>query len=65
METLQITLFGQVKVVHPNEAAPLKLRGGMQALLAYLLLHQHAVPWDVLMDVFWVDHAPDRGRGAA
>ena len=64
METLQITLFGQVKVVHPNESAPLKLTRGMQALLAYLLLHQHLVPRDVLMDVFWVDHAPDRARSS-
>jgi DNA-binding SARP family transcriptional activator len=62
METLQITLFGHVSVVHPNAPAPLKLSRGMQALLAYLLLHQHLIPRDVLMDVFWVDASPDRAR---
>lgn len=62
METLQITLFGHVSVVPPNVSAPLKLPRSTQALLAYLLLQQRLVPRDVLMDVFWVDHAPDRAR---
>ena len=62
METLQITLFGHVSVVHPQASRPLKLSRGVQAFFAYLLLQQTPVPRDVLMDVFWVDHAPDRAR---
>lgn len=62
METLQITLFGHVNVVHPITPAPLKLSRGVQALLAYLLLHSHPVARDVLMDVFWMDASPDRAR---
>ena len=53
METLQIALFGHVSVVHPHANGPLKLSRSTQALFAYLLLHQHLVPRDVLMDVFW------------
>lgn len=64
METLQITLFGHVSVVPPNVSAPLKLPRSTQALLAYLLLQQRLVPRDVLMDVFWVDHSPDRARSS-
>lgn len=64
METLQITLFGHVSVVHPHAHGPLKLSRSTQALFAYLLLHQHLVPRDVLMDVFWVDHSPDRARSS-
>jgi DNA-binding SARP family transcriptional activator len=62
METLQITLFGHVNVVHPHAPVPLKLSRGVQALLAYLLLHNHLVARDVLMDVFWMDASPDRAR---
>ena len=62
METLQITLFGHVSVVHPHANGPLKLSRGIQALLAYLLLHNHLVTRDVLMDVFWMDASPDRAR---
>lgn len=62
METLQISLFGHVNVVHPHGPAPLKLSRGIQALLAYLLLHNHLVARDVLMDVFWMDASPDRAR---
>lgn len=62
METLRITLFGHVSVVHPHTNGPLKLSRGIQALLAYLLLHNHLVPRDVLMDVFWIDASPDRAR---
>ncbi len=64
METLQITLFGHVSVVHPHANEPLKLPRSAQALLAYLLLHQHLAPRDVLMDVFWVNHPPDRARSS-
>jgi DNA-binding SARP family transcriptional activator len=64
METLRITLFGQVSVVHPSVSAPLRLSRSTQALLAYLLLQRHLVPRDVLMDVFWVDCSPDRARSS-
>lgn len=65
MDTLlQITLFGHISVVHPSVSAPLKLTRSAQALLAYLLLQHHLVPRDVLMEVFWVDHSPDRARSS-
>ena len=64
METLQITLFGHVSVLHPNVSAPLRLSRSTQALFAYLLLQGHLVPRDVLMDVFWVDYSPDRARSS-
>ena len=64
METLQITLFGHVNVVHPHVNGPLKLSRSTQAFFAYLLLQQTPVPRDVLMDVFWVDHSPDRARSS-
>jgi DNA-binding SARP family transcriptional activator len=62
MQALQIALFGHVTVVHAQGQAPLRLSRSTQALLAYLLLQQHLVPRDVLMDVFWMDHSPDRAR---
>ena len=64
METLQITLFGHVSVVHPHANWPLKLSRSTQAFFAYLLLQQNLVSRDVLMDVFWVDHSPDRARSS-
>ncbi len=64
METLQISLFGHVSVIHPHASGPLRLSRSTQALLAYLLLHQHLVPRDVLMDVFWMDTSPDRARSS-
>lgn len=64
MEALQITLFGHISVVHPHAQAPLKLSRSAQALLAYLLLQPHLIPREVLMDVFWVDHSPDRARSS-
>ena len=64
MEPLHITLFGHVSVVHPHASGPLRLSRSTQALFAYLLLHQHLVPRDVLMDVFWVDTSPDRARSS-
>lgn len=64
MEPLHITLFGHVSVVHPSVPTPLKFSRSTQALFAYLLLQQHLVPRDVLMDVFWMDHSPDRARSS-
>ena len=63
-QNLQITLFGDVRVVHADGSAPLRLSRSTQALLAYLLLQPHLVPRDVLMDVFWVDYPPDRARSS-
>ena len=64
METLQISLFGHVSVVHPQANGPLKLSRSTQAFFAYLLLQQTSVPRDILMDVFWQDHSPDRARSS-
>lgn len=64
MDTLQITLFGQISVVHPNHTAPLKISRNLQYFLAYLLLQHHLVPREVLMEVFWVDDPPERARSS-
>ncbi len=64
MDTLQLTLFGHVSVVHPQANGPLKLSRSMQALLAYLLLQRTSVSRDILMDVFWQDHLPGRARSS-
>jgi len=62
MDALTITLFGSLQVVHPSGSAPLRLARGSQALLAYLLLRQHLVPRDVLMDLFWMETPPEQAR---
>ncbi len=64
METLQITLFGSVTVIHPLTAAPLKLSHSLQSFFAYLLLQKHLVPREVLMDVFWINSTPDRAHSS-
>lgn len=64
MDTLQITLFGHVTVIHPNGLTPLKLPRSIQSFLAYLLLQPHLVSRDMLMEVFWVDTPPDRARSS-
>ena len=64
METLQIALFGSVTVVHSSVLAPVRLRRGTQALLAYLLLQARLVPREVLMEVVWGDDSPDRARSS-
>lgn len=64
MNALQITLFGQVTVVHPQSSAPLKLSHGSQAILAFLLLRPHFVQRDILLDVFWMNIPPDRARSS-
>lgn len=64
METLHITLFGHIKIVHPSYKAAVQITRSSQSLLAYLLLQRSLVSRDVLMDVFWVDDAPDRARSS-
>jgi DNA-binding SARP family transcriptional activator len=64
MKALQITLFGQVNVIHPTDSTPLKLSRSSQALLSYLLLQQRLVSRDVLMETFWIDHTPVRARSS-
>jgi DNA-binding SARP family transcriptional activator len=64
MDMLHICLFGRVHIVHPNYSEPLKLSRSSQSLFAYLLLQQRLVPREVLMDVFWDEHSPDRARSS-
>ncbi len=64
MDALQITLFGQVTVVHPQRSAPLKLSHSSQAILAFLLLRPHFVQREILLDVFWMNIPPDRARSS-
>ncbi|HRJ41018.1 MAG: winged helix-turn-helix domain-containing protein [Caldilineaceae bacterium] len=62
MDTLTISLFGGLQVLPPGAGKPLRLAPSAQALLAFLLVQQHPVPRDVLMDVFWMETPPERAR---
>ncbi len=63
MGTLQIFLFGGVRIVHTPEAADTRLTRSLQALLGYLLLQcdrSHAR--DVLAGTFWGNQSQLQAR---
>lgn len=63
MTVLKVCLFGQVQIVHAHQSLPIQLTRASQALLAYLLLQrQRSHPRELLIDLFWNNHDPDRGR---
>jgi DNA-binding SARP family transcriptional activator len=63
MKALQIILFGEVQVAGHGLAPAVKLTPSIQALLAYLLLHRrHGHPREVLTELFWPEHGPERAR---
>jgi DNA-binding SARP family transcriptional activator len=63
MHALQISLFGNVKVVHPNRPSLVKMTHNNQALLAYLLLQRHhPQPRELLASVFWGDQSQKQAR---
>jgi len=65
MDSLQITLFGCVRVTHNNWLTEVKLTREIQVLLAYLLLQRHrAQPREVLAGIFWGELSQERARGS-
>jgi DNA-binding SARP family transcriptional activator len=64
MDSLQIKLFGRVKVSHDNWNTEVNLTRIIQGLLAYLLLQRtqnHSR--DVLAALFWGEHNQEKARG--
>jgi DNA-binding SARP family transcriptional activator len=65
MSTLQITLFGCVRVTHDNWLTEIRLTRDIQALLAYLLLQRHRIhSREVLAGIFWGEHTQEKSRGS-
>jgi DNA-binding SARP family transcriptional activator len=63
MATLQVFLFGNVRIAHAGWASEVKITRAIQALLAYLMLHRHRVhPREVLVDLFWGHHPEEQAR---
>jgi DNA-binding SARP family transcriptional activator len=63
MNSLRISLFGDMRIAHDNGSVMANVTRTTQALLAYLLLQPHRPqPRDVLADVFWGDRSQERAR---
>ncbi len=63
MARLRIQLFGAVRVSHVDSTADARLMHGVQALLAWLVLHRRKThARDALAVVFWGDQREDRAR---
>jgi len=66
MSALNISLFGNVRIIH-NHVCPIeaKLTPNLQALLAYLLLYKdRSHSRDILASIFWGDSNGERARGS-
>ena len=65
MSSLQIALFGCVRVTHNNWLTEIKLTRDIQALLAYLLLQHHRIhSREVLAGIFWGYHTQEKAHGS-
>ena len=63
MGILQIALFGDVRMTHDDWTTEVQLTPENQTLLAYLLLQRHKVhSREILADIFWGEHGPERAR---
>lgn len=62
MNTLHISLFGRVKIVHDHRPIEPKNSNMAQMLLAYLLLERRYYPREVLTDLFWGHYSQSRAR---
>ena len=63
MSTLQVFLFGDIRVVHDGRPFKVRLTRTLQVLLAYLLLQRHRNhPREVLAGIFWGDYTEERAR---
>jgi DNA-binding SARP family transcriptional activator len=64
MSVLRIFLFGGTRIEHEGSRSLEKPTRGVQALLAYLLLHRHRChSREVLSGVFWADQDEASARG--
>jgi len=65
MGILQVGLFGGVRATHTNWVTEIQLTRENQGLLAYLLLQRHKVhSREILADMFWGEHSPQKARGS-
>ncbi len=65
MSSLQIALFGCVRVTHDNWLTEIRLTRDIQALLAYLLLQRHRThSREVLAGMFWGEHTQEKSHGS-
>ena len=65
MSSLQITLFGCVRVTHNNWLTETKLTRDIQALLAYLLIERHRIhSREALAGIFWGEYTQEKSHGS-
>lgn len=65
MSSLQIALFGCVRVTHNNWLTEIRLTRDTQALLAYLLLQRHRIhSREVLAGMFWGEYTQEKSHGS-
>ena len=65
MSSLQIALFGCVRVTHDNWLTEIRLTRDIQARLAYLLLQRHRThSREVLAGMFWGEHTQEKSHGS-
>jgi DNA-binding SARP family transcriptional activator len=65
MSSLQIALFGCVRVTHDNWLTVIRLTRDIQALLAYLLLQRDRIhSREVLAGIFWGEHTQEKSHGS-
>jgi DNA-binding SARP family transcriptional activator len=65
MSSLQVTLFGCVRVTHNNWLTEIKLTRDIQGLLAYLLIQRHRIhSREALAGIFWGEHTQAKSHGS-
>jgi DNA-binding SARP family transcriptional activator len=65
MSSLQVTLFGCVRLTHNNWLTETKLTRDIQALLAYLLLQRHRIhSREALAGMFWGEYTQEKSHGS-
>jgi DNA-binding SARP family transcriptional activator len=63
METLQIHLFGSIRLYRAQQASQIKLTRSISNLLGFLLLHRyHLFSRDVLAGIFWGNQSEEQAR---
>lgn len=63
MSSLNIHLFGHMRIIPPGATAPLKLQHTTQSLFACLLLQpRHLFSRDQILDLFWGEQSEQRAR---
>jgi DNA-binding SARP family transcriptional activator len=63
MATLEIRLFGGVRIGRLGWPSEVRITHAVQALLAYLVLNRHRIhPREVLAELFWGDYPEERAR---